>query len=64
MRSGSLRKNKVPRALKYACLSLPLAGAAVSVFLPLREIARQFMVLVVLLWFQAYFIFEVFLTGK
>jgi hypothetical protein len=64
MRSSSLRKKKVPLALKYTCLSLPLAGAAASVFLPLTDIAHQFMILVVLVWIQAYFIFEIFLVGK
>ncbi len=58
------KKKNVSRAVKYACLGLPLAGAAASVLFPLQEMGRQFMVLIVLLWAQFYFIFEVLLPPK
>jgi hypothetical protein len=58
------RKKPASKTVRYVCLGLPLAGAAASVFLPLQEYARQFMVLIVLLWFQFYLLFEIFLTPK
>ncbi len=57
-----MRTKKLPRALKYAIRGLPLAGAAASVFLPLHQTGQQFMVLIVLIWVQVYFIFEIFLA--
>jgi len=55
---------KLPRTLKYVVRGLPLAGAADSVSLPLSPFGRQFMVLIVLVWIQVYFIFDIFPAGK
>jgi hypothetical protein len=60
-----MEKHKnISRAVKVVCLGLPLAGAASSVLFPLRETARQLMILTVLLWVQFYFLFEVLLPPK
>ncbi len=55
---------KLPKALKFAIRILPLAGAAASVFFNLSRVAQELMVLIVLLWLQVYFIFELFLAGR
>jgi hypothetical protein len=55
---------KLPKAVKFATRGLPLAGAAITVILPLQPVGQQFMVLIVLLWVQVYFVLEIFLAGK
>ncbi len=55
---------KLPKTLKTALRFLPLAGAAASVSLPLGRVAQQFMILIVLVWVQVFFIFENFLAGR
>jgi hypothetical protein len=57
-------KRKLSKTVKYILRALPLAGAAASVSLPLSRVGQQFMVLVVLVWVQAYFILEIFLAGR
>jgi hypothetical protein len=55
---------KYPRALKMAIRALPLIGVVASVFLHLSAVGQQFMVLIVLIWVQVYFVLELFLAGK
>jgi hypothetical protein len=43
---------------------LPLAAAAATVFLPLHRLGQQFVVLIVLIWVQVFFILECFLITK
>lgn len=57
-------KKKVPKLVKYILRALPLAGAAGTAFLPLARTGQQFMVLIVLVWIQVYFILELFLAGR
>lgn len=57
-------RRKLSKPIKYILQGLPLAGAASSVFLPLGQFARQFMVLVVVMWMQVYFVMGLFDTGK
>lgn len=57
-------QSKYLPVLKMALRVLPLAGACASVLLKLTPLGRQFMVLIVLVWLQVYFIFELFLAGK
>jgi len=59
-----MRKKIVVKGLKLVIQGLPLAGAVGSVFLPLQRLGQQFAVLVVLVWIQVFFIFEVFQVGK
>ncbi len=62
--SGLQAKKKLPKTLKYVLRSLPLAGAVASLAFPLSAFGRQFMMLIVLLWVQAYFILEILLAGR
>ena len=43
---------------------LPFAGTVAASFLPLQRLGQQFLVLVVLVWLQVFFIFECFLINK
>jgi hypothetical protein len=43
---------------------LPLAGAAVTTFLPISRFGQQFSMLIVLLWLQVFFIVECFFAGS
>jgi hypothetical protein len=56
--------NKIPGAAKSIIRLLPLAGVVVTALLPLQRIGQQFLMLIVLLWIQVYFISEAFLAGK
>jgi hypothetical protein len=55
---------KLPKTVKYALRTLPLAGAVASSFLPLQQIGRQFLILIVLVWVQVYFVLELFMAGR
>ena len=55
---------KLPKAVKVVLRGLPLAGAAAAAWLPLQRIGQQLLILIVLLWIQAYVIIEGFLAGK
>ncbi len=57
-------EKKLPKTVKYAIRALPLIGAASTVFLPLSRVGQEFMVLIVLVWVQVYFILEIFLAGR
>ena len=58
------RTKKYLKGWKIVIQALPLAGAAVTGFLPLQRLAQQYVMLIVLLWIQTFFISEVFLYGK
>jgi hypothetical protein len=66
----SLRMNKqssvkkLPKAVKMAIRTLPLAGAASTVFFNFTRLEQQLMILIVLVWVQVYFVLELFLAGK
>ncbi len=55
---------KLPKSVKWAIRALPLMGAAGSALLPLSRFGQQFMILIVLVWMQVYFILELFLAGR
>jgi hypothetical protein len=59
-----MKMKKVPKGWKIVIQGLPLACAVVTVFLPLKQQGQQFAVLVVLIWIQVFFIFDIFLTSK
>ena len=59
-----MTKKKFPRSIKLAVQGLPLAGAAATVLLPQARLGQQFVMLIVLLWVQAFFILDIFLAGK
>lgn len=59
-----MKKKETSKAIIFVIRSLPLAGALVTSLLPLQRTGQQFLMLIVLLWIQLYFVTEVFLTGK
>ncbi len=59
-----MEKKRVPKGWKLVIQGLPLAAAAVTVFLPLQRLGQQFIMLIVLLWLQVFFIVECFLAGS
>jgi hypothetical protein len=59
-----MKRKKMNVILKYILRGLPLAGAVASTFFPLHQLGRQFMILIVLVWVQVFFIFELFLAGR
>jgi hypothetical protein len=60
----AMSKEKISRIARYTIRGLPLAGILVTSFLPLTILGRQLLMLVLLVWFQIYIIFDVFLYGK
>jgi len=59
-----MSKEKISKIARYTIRGLPLAGILVTSFLPLTILGRQLLMLVLLVWFQIYIIFDVFLYGK
>ncbi len=57
-------KKQVRKYVRYVIMASPLAGVAYTSFLPISERAQQFLVLITLLWLQAFTLFEVFVIGK
>jgi hypothetical protein len=59
-----LKQAKLKKSIRYVIQGLPLAGIIVGSLLPLTTLGRQLLMLAALIWFQIYFIFEIFLNGK
>jgi hypothetical protein len=59
-----MKKKKISKGWKLVIQGLPLAAAAVTVFLPLQRVGQQFVVLIVLVWVQVFFLVECFLVAK
>jgi len=59
-----MKKKRIPKSWKLVIQGLPLAGVAATTFLPLQGLSQQFMMLIVLLWLQVFFITECFLAGR
>ncbi len=57
-------KEKIWKIGRYIIRGLPLAGILISSLLPLTTFGRQLLILALLVWFQVYIIFDVFLNGK
>ena len=60
----AMRTKKAPKVWKLVIQGLPLAGAAGTVFLPLHRPEQQFVMLIVLVWIQVFFITEGCLARK
>ncbi len=56
----SSKKRKSRKVLKLIFAGLPLAGVVWASFLPLQTWMQQALILVVLLWFYAFFLLDVF----
>jgi len=59
-----MNKKIIPKSWKLVIQGLPLAAAAATVFLPLQRLGQQFIMLIVLLWLQVFFIVECSIAGK
>jgi hypothetical protein len=58
-----LKKGKLDGRLKLFIQGIPLAGVIASSLLPIQRFGQQFLVLIILLWIQIFFIVECF-VGK
>lgn len=58
-----MSKEKIKQVLRYTIIGLPLAGVALTNLLPISARTNQFLVMVTLIWFQVFILFEVF-SGK
>jgi hypothetical protein len=56
----STLQKKWKSALRWFLTGLPLIGVAIASLLPLQAWIRQFLVLVVLIWFHIFFLFDTF----
>jgi hypothetical protein len=59
-----MSKENIGKIKRNTIRILPLAGIVISSFLPLTVHGRQLLILALLVWFQIYFIFDIFLNGK
>jgi hypothetical protein len=59
-----MSKEKLKKLFVACICGLPLAGVAVANTLTLSIRGHQFLILITLIWLQAYFLFEVFSDGK
>jgi cobalamin synthase len=55
---------KIRKIARLSIRSLPLAGLLIGSLLQLTVFGRQLLILALLVWFDVYLIFEVFLNGK
>jgi hypothetical protein len=58
------KKHKIPKVWKLLIQGLPLLAAGATIAFPLPRLGQQFIMLIVLLWVQVFFIFECFLAGR
>jgi len=59
-----LKKKSISNKLKVLVQSLPLAAIVGASMFPLPNLARQFLILAVLLWIQVFLVFECFLFDR
>jgi len=59
-----LKKKSISNTLKMLIKGLPLMAIVGASMLPLPNLARQFLILVVLLWVQVFFVYECFLIDR
>jgi hypothetical protein len=59
-----MKRKEVRKSWKRIVQGLPLAGAAVTTLLPLHRLGQQFVMLIVLLWLQVFFVIECFIAGS
>jgi hypothetical protein len=59
-----VKKKKVSKTWKWVIQGLPLAAAGASTFMPIQRLGQQFLMLIVLIWLNVFFIIECFIAGK
>jgi hypothetical protein len=57
-------KAKFQKIVRYIIMGMPLAGAGFASLLPISAWAHQFLVLIILVWFQVFLLCEGFFSGK
>jgi len=57
-------RKKILKGWKWAIRGLPLAGVVAASLLPHQRLGQQFLVLIVLIWLQVFFVIEWFLAGR
>ncbi len=57
-------RKRILKIIKIAAPGLPLVGVVGTEFFHLTQFSQQFMILIILVWVQAFFIYEIFLPGK
>jgi hypothetical protein len=62
--SRHVTKKRISKGWKLVIRGLPLVAAAGASLLPLQRFGQQFVILIVLLWIQVFFIVECFLFNK
>ena len=59
-----MERKKLSIDFKKVLVGLPLAGAFGTTFLPMiQRLGQQFLILIVLIWIQVFFIIECYLAG-
>ena len=56
-----IKKANLKKNIRYIIRGLPLAGIIVSSFLPMPATGRQLLILGLLVWFQIFILFDIFL---
>ena len=59
-----MANEKLHKTFRNVIMASPLVGAGLASLLPLTAIEHQFLVLIILLWFQAVVLIEAFSIGK
>jgi hypothetical protein len=59
-----MAKEKLKKTILFAICGLPLVGVTIANMLTVSARAHQFLILIILIWFQVFFLFEVFSIGK
>lgn len=57
------QKSKFKSVLKWTLTGLPLIGAIWMSFLPLQTWMQQALVLIVIIWFYAFYLLDTFFLG-
>ena len=58
------KKISISKGWKRVIQGLPLTAALVTTLLPLQRLGQQFIMLIVLLWLQVFFVIECFFVGS
>lgn len=57
-------KEQAKLVIQYILRGLPIAGVVVSTFLPVRKSLQPWLILITLVWLQAFLLGEVFSVSK
>ncbi len=59
-----LKKKRISKGFRWVVRGMPLVAILGASLLPLSKTANQFLMLAVLLWLQAFIIFECYLVDR